>query len=112
MRALTLTLVLALASCAGSSKADPPPDPSHNFVCDRWSRVNPKAVCKPEYTNIGEHHTHSASITVDKAVVACMINDSTVSVVCDEPVVIMQSEQKAAAAAQKSEPPKTEAKGK
>ena len=101
-----LALILVFAAC--SSKQPPVPVPVHsespcpaaagsavspvlaqpvssevrNFVCERLHAENEKAPCEPEYTDVGELHTHTARITIQGQTVACAINAQQVSVVC------------------------------
>lgn len=92
-------LLIALTACTSGSKepevqaapaakvAAPPP---RNFVCERVKIANETAKCTPEYTDAGEHHTHSARVEVGKKIVSCVINDATVSVVCGDLIAAPQ----------------------
>lgn len=53
-----------------------------NLVCERLALENQKAPCVPEMTDAGEHHTHTARITLDGQVIVCALNDGQVSAVC------------------------------
>lgn len=54
-----------------------------NFVCERLAEEgNTKARCVPEQSDVGEHHAHSARITIDGQTIICAVNDTALSVVC------------------------------
>jgi hypothetical protein len=93
MSRLALIVLLVFASVACSDSTAAPPQPvtpdagvaltPRNFVCERFAR-NPKAKCEPEYTDAGDHHLHSARVTINDASIACGIDDTRLSVLCDE----------------------------
>jgi hypothetical protein len=88
MRTFSLALIAMLATaCVASSKADAP---VRNFVCERIADEEPAAKCRPEFTDAGEQHTHSAVVTTDKGRASCVLNASSVSVVCGPLVVVPQ----------------------
>lgn len=90
---MTMRYALALflfASCTSASATSP----SRNFVCERIADEEPAAKCRPEFTDAGELHTHSAVVTTDKGRASCVLNASTVSVVCGPLVVVPQPAEK------------------
>ena len=67
--------------------AAPAPAP-RNFVCERFAALNPSAICTPELTDAPPRHTHSARVTLDTQLIACITDDTTPSIVCSEPIVV------------------------
>jgi hypothetical protein len=90
-------LCLLASACVSPSTAATPP--ARNFVCERLAKLNPDAQCSPEYTDVGERHTHSAVVTFQaKAPEAtqlssCVINDSQVAMICGPLAVVPQPQQ-------------------
>lgn len=84
-------VLLALLAACTSATAD---SPARNFVCERIADQEPAAKCRPEFTDAGESHTHSAVVTTDKGRASCVLNASTVSVVCGPLVVVPQEPKK------------------
>ena len=95
MRLLLLALLVTACSETKTPPAKPAPvvaapTPAPNIVCQRVKVVNPEAKCHPEYTNVGESHTYSATIEIGKNQFSCTINELSVSLVCGSPVVMVQ----------------------
>lgn len=83
-------LLIALAACSTASATSP----SRNFVCERVADDTPAAKCRPEFTDSGDAHTHSAVVTTDKGHVSCVLNTNSVSVVCGPLIVVPQEPKK------------------
>ena len=103
-----LILAFVLSACTMPQKAAsvaPEPQPvvkppvvkpapaPRNFVCERFAALNPSAICTPELTDAPPRHTHSARVTLDTQLIACITDDTTPSIVCSEPVVVRMQPQ-------------------
>lgn len=90
-----ILISILLTACGNSeSKLLPqtPPTPIRNFVCERVKRLNDKAVCEPEYSDVGNEHLHTAVVTVDKEpAVSCGMGPAQLSVVCG-PLFVVQKQ--------------------
>lgn len=111
MRYLVLAILAACTTttAAPSTHVEAKPDAGvptpRNFVCERVAVANPNATCTPELTDAGEHHTHSARVTIDKNVVSCIVNDAQVGVVCGPLFVEVRPAESAAPEATKQTKP-------
>lgn len=80
---IALFLSLVLVACASAQSAPEPRPAPRNFVCERIALKNPTAKCESEYVDAGEHHLHTARVTIGADTVSCGINDTQLAVVCD-----------------------------
>lgn len=87
-------LLIALAACTTTTAAPTEPKKEstpapENLVCTRWKKGNPKAECASERIDVGEHHLHSAVITIPgEGSTACSINDQMNTVECSDLIMI------------------------
>jgi hypothetical protein len=77
---------------AQTATAAPAPQPTQpeNLVCRAFHSVNEKATCVPYLTDKGEHHTHSAMVTLGQQQFHCSYSDQLTGVLCADPIVIRQ----------------------
>lgn len=82
-----IPLIFLLACTAQASKLDEKPPAAapvpRNLVCERVAIKTPKTECIPEYTDVGEHHLHTARVAQGEGYVACGLDDVRLSVLCD-----------------------------
>src|SRR5687767_4071234 len=76
-------LALSLFAACSSANADKPaPTPPRNLVCERVALLNAKADCKPEFTDEGDMHVHTARVTVEKTTLVCGLSVGQLAMAC------------------------------